>query len=90
MQGGQRATEAETDAPVLPVMVAIWSQVFERELGPDDDFFLDLDGNSMAALQVVSLVEDELGAEVTVSDLFQGSTPALLAAVVEGQRAEGG
>lgn len=70
-------------------MVAIWSQVFERDVSSDDDFFIDLDGNSMAALQVVSLVEDELGAEVTVTDLFEGPTPALLAAVVEAQRSSG-
>ena len=75
---------------VLPAMVALWSQVFERELGPDDDFFVDLDGNSMAALQVVSLVEDELGAELTVNDLFEGPTPALLAAVVEARRGSDG
>ncbi len=82
--------QATSDAPTLSAMLAIWSQVFERELGPDDDFFLDLDGDSMAALQVVNLIEDELGAEVTVSDLFQGPTPALLAAVVDGQRSADG
>lgn len=82
--------QSTSDAPVLPAMVAIWSQVFERELGPDDDFFIDLDGNSMAALQVVSLIEDELGAELTVTDLFEGPTPALLAALVEAQRPSGG
>ena len=90
MQGGHEAMQTTSDAPVLPTVVAIWSQVFEREVGPDDDFFLDLDGDSMAALQVVSLVEDELGVEVTVTDLFQGPTPALLAAVVDGRRRAGG
>ena len=73
----------------LATIIGCWEQVFERPVGPDDDFFADLDGNSLAALQIVNLIEDELGVEVTVADLFDGPTAAHLAAVVEELLADG-
>ena len=44
----------------------------------DDDFF-ELGGDSMAAIEIVSTLEEKLGVSVGVEEIFDFSTPAQLA-----------
>jgi len=68
-------------APVDEI-VKLWEEVLERDVGPDDDFFVDLGGNSLAAVQVVMSVEEVLGVAVPIADLFDAPTATGFASVV--------
>jgi acyl carrier protein len=67
-------------------MTRLWEVVFGREVGDNEDFFLDLGGDSLQAVQLIDLVVTEFGVPASVADLFELSTPAeLLSAVREPQ-----
>jgi acyl carrier protein len=67
-------------------MARLWEIVFGREVADDEDFFLDLGGDSLQAVQLIDLVVAEFGVPASVADLFELSTPAeLLSAVREPQ-----
>jgi len=61
-------------------MTEVWSEVLDRPVGPDDDFFLDIAGSSLQAVQIVVALEDELGVEVGIRAFFDHATPASLVA----------
>ncbi|MBK7368190.1 MAG: amino acid adenylation domain-containing protein [Candidatus Eisenbacteria bacterium] len=53
-------------------------------VGPDDDFFLDLGGNSLVAAQVISCLRtDAMTASLTMRDLYEARTARALAARIE-------
>lgn len=63
-------------------LCALFAQVLRMEtVGAHDDFFA-LGGDSLSAVQVVSAVEEDLGADLTVRELFDTRTPRGLAALV--------
>jgi acyl carrier protein len=64
-------------------MLRVWELVFGYPVETDQDFFLDLGGNSLQALQLMDLVGVEFGVMVAVGELFDASTPAKLVAAVE-------
>jgi aspartate racemase len=66
------------------VLAAIWCEVLGLErVGVHDNFF-DLGGHSLVATQLVARLWDGLGINVTVRTVFEASTVAALAEVVEG------
>ncbi|MEU9763662.1 amino acid adenylation domain-containing protein [Streptomyces sp. NPDC047987] len=78
--------------PAETAVCAIWAEVLGvTRVGADDDF-LDLGGDSVLALQVVTRIRAELAAALTWRTLFDHPTPAALAALVEsdpgGERGE--
>lgn len=73
---------------VVDEVVRVWQEVLGREVGLDDHFFSDLEGNSMSAVQMVMSVEEDLGVAVPIGDLFDAPTAAEFASVVHRLRAE--
>jgi len=68
--------------PRLDALAQVWRAVLGVEqVGATDDFF-ELGGHSLLAVQVVIRIEDELGAEVSLRDLYDHPTIAGLSAML--------
>ncbi|MGY0234389.1 amino acid adenylation domain-containing protein [Longispora urticae] len=69
--------------PTETLIAAIWAAILKLDkVGVDDDFF-DLGGHSLLATQVVARLRREVGAGVSVMDLFRYRTIADLAAYMD-------
>jgi len=67
----------------------IWSDILGiRSVGAHDDFF-DLGGHSLMIVRVIYQINANLNVRLGVPDLFQNPTVELLAALIDGQQAEG-
>jgi len=61
-------------------LAALFAEVLERpRVGVDDNFF-EIGGHSLLAAQLVELVQERLGVEVPLRDVFDAPTPNELAA----------
>lgn len=70
--------ETETEA----ALCALFARVLQLEIvGADDDFF-DLGGDSLSVVELVTVADDELGAEMGIGELFDRRTPRRLAELV--------
>ncbi|MFI7368323.1 amino acid adenylation domain-containing protein [Streptomyces sp. NPDC050149] len=77
--GGVRVMSAHEEALAL-----LFAEVLgAAAVGPDDAFF-DLGGTSLLAVRLVARVREEFGTELTIGSLFEASTPAALAARIDG------
>jgi len=64
--------------PMLTTMLDMWRQAFDGEaVAPDDDFF-ELGGDSLRAVDLVSLLEEQYGRRVAIGELVDAPTPASL------------
>lgn len=61
-------------------LLAIWSRVLRRAVGPGDDFFDDLGGDSLLAGELVTEVRAQLGVSVPLSMLLELNTVAKMGA----------
>ena len=82
------AASAVTDRAPAGEIEQVLCRLFATTLelpgvGPDDDFF-ELGGHSLLATRLVGAVRAELGAELSIRDLFEAATPARLAGRVPG------
>lgn len=68
--------------PVLARTCAIFAEVLERRVGPDDDFF-DLGGHSLLATQLIARLKHDLGTPLRLADLFACPTPRQLRLLFE-------
>ncbi|MBK7520388.1 MAG: amino acid adenylation domain-containing protein [Gammaproteobacteria bacterium] len=60
--------------PMQEIIAGIWAEVLGLErVGIRDDFF-DLGGHSLAAMSVVTRIEEALGIRLDLADFFQGLT----------------
>ncbi|MGI9597397.1 MAG: condensation domain-containing protein, partial [Acidimicrobiales bacterium] len=67
------------DRRAAEAMLAVWSEIFDREIGLGDNFF-DLGGDSITAIQIVDRA-GSAGLEITPRQLFAVQTVAAAAAV---------
>ena len=80
------AAHAAPRTPTEAALTAIWAAVLGVErVGVHDDFFR-MGGHSLRAMQVVSRIRRECGAELAVRTLFDNPTPAALAEQVDRAR----
>ena len=86
----EAATQSEAPAARLAPLSRIWCEVLGlREFSADADFFR-LGGHSLAAVELVSRVESELGCHVRVAALFEHPTLRDFAAHLLEQQRESG
>lgn len=72
--------------PVQAMLKGLWSLVLKREdIGVDNDFMA-LGGDSLAAMALLSLVEDSLGVAITPAELFTDITTIEAMAAAIGER----
>ena len=84
---GRTAYEAPR-TPMEQAMAGIWSQVLGVErVGIRDNFF-DLGGHSLMAMRLIMAVQDMLGVDVSLRDLFEGPTIEQMLAVIFAQAEE--
>ncbi|MEE8584227.1 MAG: amino acid adenylation domain-containing protein, partial [Acidobacteriota bacterium] len=77
------------ETPLEELVAGVWGELLGLEgVGRGDDFFR-LGGHSLLAVQVASRLERAMGREVGVGLLFQASTPARMARLLEQQDREG-
>ncbi|MFQ5554515.1 MAG: amino acid adenylation domain-containing protein, partial [Acidimicrobiia bacterium] len=91
---GEESHVAPAPADQLTVRLCeLWSDVLERPVGPDDDFFR-LGGHSLLAVRLFSQIDREWGASPPMPTLFEAPTPRALAArlriLIDGNRAASG
>lgn len=67
-------------------MTALWRHVLECEVQPFNDFFADLGGDSLLAIELVENVEVLVGFPVELEALFEHSTPEKLLRELEESR----
>ncbi|HET9061518.1 MAG TPA: alpha/beta fold hydrolase, partial [Acidimicrobiales bacterium] len=63
-------------------LVAAWQQLLGAERISLEDNFFDIGGDSLAALDLVALIESDFGIELPVVELFDSPTVGTLAEVV--------
>jgi acyl carrier protein len=75
---------AELEEAPLVTILQVWSDVLGRADVTDETHFFDAGGDSLAALEVVGLLEDRLGIAVAPEAVFDAPTPRLLFALISG------
>lgn len=63
-------------------MLEIWELIIHRPVDEDQDFFLELGGDSLKAMELVDAIQDEFGVDIDVGDLFENPTPQLMCSSV--------
>ena len=83
-----RTVYAAPRTPMEQAVAGIWSQVLGVErVGVHDNFF-DLGGHSLMAMRLIMAVQDMLGVDVSLRDLFEGPTIEQMLAVIFAQSEE--
>ncbi|MEO0435151.1 MAG: non-ribosomal peptide synthetase, partial [Cyanobacteria bacterium J06656_5] len=61
--------------PVEAIIAGIWADIIDMEVvGVHDDFFLDLGGNSLLAIQVATAMRETLQVDISLRHLFEAPT----------------
>jgi acyl transferase domain-containing protein len=76
------ATTAPTRAGIEAVLIEIWSEVLGRAVTADDNF-LELGGDSLAAIRILSRLAQALPVQITIEQIITTATVAELARTFE-------
>lgn len=74
-----RRDPVKVEDPVERTLLALWSRVLGRPVGPDDDYFDDLGGDSIRAAHLVAEVQRTLGRTMPLSLLLELNTVSKMA-----------
>lgn len=83
--------EEEAASPGAPASLvgevsALWAAHFgDREVGPEDDFFV-LGGNSLTGIKIIEQVARDYGVQLSVRDFYLAQTPTRVAELIEQAR----
>ena len=75
--GATPGPAVEREAAATDRLGAVFAELLEREVGPDDDFFA-LGGDSLSAVELATIAE-ERGIAIRPEDLYSAATPRELA-----------
>ncbi|MEV6196131.1 phosphopantetheine-binding protein [Streptomyces sp. NPDC051920] len=86
--GQDGTTRNDTASPGAPASLveevsALWAKHFgDREVGPQDDFFV-LGGNSLTGIKIIEQVAKDYGVQLSVRDFYLAQTPTRVAELIE-------
>ena len=84
-----RSNERGSGDDLLSALTNLWEEVLHvSDIGIDDDFF-DHGGHSLAAIALVSLIQEELKKEISISDAVRNPTIRQMAAFLESTSGNG-
>ena len=84
-----RSNERGSGDDLLSALTNLWEEVLQvSNIGIDDDFF-DNGGHSLAAIILVSMIEQELKKEISITDAVKNPTIRKMAAFLESTSGNG-
>ena len=84
-----RSNERGSGDDLLSALTNLWEEVlYVSNIGIDDDFF-ELGGHSLPAIVLVSLIEQELKMEISITDAVKNPTIRRMAAFLESTSGNG-
>lgn len=84
-----RSNERGSGDDLLSALTNLWEEVLHvSNIGIDDDFF-ELGGHSLPAIVLVSLIEQELKMEISITDAVKNPTIRQMAAFLESTSGNG-
>jgi acyl carrier protein len=72
--------------PLESELLSIWRQALEKPLIGIQDDFLAMGGDSIQAARILSRINERFGTELQVGDIFNASTVALMAELVQANK----
>ena len=84
-----RSNERGSGDDLLSALTSLWEEVLHvSNIGIDDDFF-ELGGHSLPAIILVSLIEEQLKKEISITDAVKNPTIRQMAAFLESTSGNG-
>ena len=84
-----RSNERGSGDDLLSALTNVWEEVLHvSNIGIDDDFF-ELGGHSLPAIILVSLIEEQLKKEISITDAVKNPTIRKMAALLESTSGNG-
>jgi acyl transferase domain-containing protein/acyl carrier protein len=74
---------APESADVVGVVLTIWQQILGIDEVKEDDRFMDLGGDSLSAIRIVSQLIERFSIDLNIEDMLEAGTPVELAALIE-------
>lgn len=67
-------------------MTELWAEIFEDSTIEETTDFFDLGGSSLEAITLVERIDEEYSVQIPLASVYEESTPAAIAALVEKYR----